>query len=64
VLAHNLHPTDDELKRLAGADAAIAHCPTSNSALGGGLFPLQRHLAAACGSRWAPTWAPAPASAC
>jgi guanine deaminase len=46
VLAHNLHPTDDELKRLADADAAIAHCPTSNCSLGGGLFPLRRHLAA------------------
>jgi len=46
VLAHNLHPTDSELKRLADADASIAHCPTSNCSLGGGLFPLRRHLAA------------------
>jgi guanine deaminase len=46
ILAHNVHPTDDELKLLATRDAAIAHCPTSNCALGSGLFPLKRHLEA------------------
>ena len=45
VLAHNVHPTDDELERLATGGAAVAHCPTSNAALGSGLFPLDRHLA-------------------
>ena len=45
VLAHNVHPTDAELERLATGGAAVAHCPTSNAALGSGLFPLQRHLA-------------------
>ncbi len=45
VLAHNVHPTDPELARLAAAGAAVAHCPTSNAALGSGLFPLDRHLA-------------------
>jgi guanine deaminase len=45
VLAHNVHPTDAELERLAAGGAAIAHCPTSNAALGSGLFPLDRHLA-------------------
>ncbi|GID96333.1 guanine deaminase [Amorphoplanes digitatis] len=45
VLAHDVHPTDVELKRLAEAGASVAHCPTSNSALGSGLFPLNRHLA-------------------
>jgi guanine deaminase len=45
VLAHNVHPTDVELDRLATGGAAVAHCPTSNSALGSGLFPLGRHLA-------------------
>ena len=24
--------------------ASVAHCPTSNSALGSGLFPLRRHV--------------------
>lgn len=44
VLAHNVHPTDDELTLLAGRGAAVAHCPTSNSALGSGLFPMRRHV--------------------
>jgi guanine deaminase len=45
VLAHNVHPDDDELDLLAGAGTAVAHCPSSNSALGSGLFPLRRHVA-------------------
>ena len=44
VFAHNVHPTDEELKLLAAADASISHCPTSNAALRSGLFPLQRHV--------------------
>jgi guanine deaminase len=46
VLAHNVHPTDAELGCLAGRGATVAHCPTSNAALGSGLFPLKRHLEA------------------
>lgn len=46
VLAHDVHPRDDELVLLAGRGAAVAHCPTSNAGLGSGLFPLARHLAA------------------
>ena len=45
VLAHNVHVTDAELRVLADRGASIAHCPTSNAALGSGLFPLARHLA-------------------
>jgi guanine deaminase len=45
VLAHNVHPTLPELMMLAGHGAAVAHCPTSNAALGSGLFPLASHLA-------------------
>lgn len=44
VLAHNVHPTDAELATLAARNATVAHCPTSNAALGSGLFPLRRHL--------------------
>ncbi|MET0900908.1 MAG: guanine deaminase [Mycobacterium sp.] len=44
VLAHNVHPADDELRQLASADASVAHCPSSNSALGSGLFPMRRHV--------------------
>ena len=46
VLAHNVHPTDAELETLAAQGASIAHCPTSNAALGSGLFPLRRHVEA------------------
>lgn len=45
VLAHDVHPTDPELALLASRGAAVAHCPTSNAALGSGLFPMARHLA-------------------
>jgi guanine deaminase len=45
VFAHDVHVTDSELERLAGAGATVAHCPSSNASLGSGLFPLARHLA-------------------
>ncbi len=43
VLAHNVHPTDDELRVLGARGAAVANCPTSNAALGSGLFSQRRH---------------------
>jgi guanine deaminase len=46
VLAHNVHPTDDELALLRRRQASVAHCPTSNAALGSGIFSLRRHRAA------------------
>ena len=46
VFAHNVHPTDNELARLAAAHSWVAHCPCSNGALGSGMFPMRRHLAA------------------
>jgi len=46
VLAHDVHPTDGELERLAAGRTAIAHCPSSNAALGNGIFPLRRHVEA------------------
>jgi guanine deaminase len=46
VFAHDVHPTDDELRRLALAGATVAHCPCSNAFLGSGLFPLRRHVSA------------------
>jgi guanine deaminase len=46
VLAHNVHPTDPELAVLAGRGTSVAHCPTSNAALGSGLLPLRRHVEA------------------
>ncbi len=44
ILAHNVHTTDPQLGRLATRCASIAHCPSSNAALGSGIFPMQRHL--------------------
>ena len=44
VLAHNVHATGAELERLAATGTSIAHCPTSNAALGSGIFPLRRHI--------------------
>jgi guanine deaminase len=46
VMAHNVHPTDSELERLSDSGATVAHCPSSNAALGSGLFPFRRHIAA------------------
>jgi guanine deaminase len=45
VLAHNVHPTRGDLRLLAQRGVAVAHCPTSNAALGSGDFPLGAHLA-------------------
>jgi guanine deaminase len=44
VFAHNVHPDEPELELLAATGASVAHCPTSNAALGSGLFPLNRHV--------------------
>jgi len=44
VFAHNVHATPSELRLLAERGASVAHCPTSNSALGSGLFPLREHV--------------------
>ncbi len=42
VLAHGVHLTDDELKRIGESAAAVAFCPTSNLFLGSGLFPMDK----------------------
>ncbi|MBN9620490.1 MAG: guanine deaminase, partial [Actinobacteria bacterium] len=44
VFAHNVHATDTELALLGAVGAAVAHCPTSNCALGSGEFALDRHV--------------------
>jgi guanine deaminase len=44
VFAHNVHASDAELAVLAEHGASVAHCPTSNCALGSGLFPLRQHV--------------------
>lgn len=44
LFAHDVHPDEGELGRLAAARSTVVHCPTSNVSLGSGLFPLRRHL--------------------
>ncbi len=51
VFAHNVHAKDAELERLAASGSSVATCPCSNAALGSGIFPMERHLAA--GARFA-----------
>lgn len=46
VMAHDVHPVESELDRLAASGTSIAHCPCSNAALGSGVFPFRRHLRA------------------
>jgi guanine deaminase len=46
ILAHSLHTSDDEIRRLGECGATVAHCPSSNAALGSGIFPARRHLEA------------------
>jgi len=44
VLAHNVHPQERELSRLAETGAPVCHCASSNAYLGSGLFPMARHV--------------------
>ena len=44
VMAHNVHPSESQLERLAASGTAIAWCPSSNASLGAGLFSLRRHV--------------------
>lgn len=46
VMAHSVHSSDSELERMAAWGTCVAHCPSSNSALGSGVFPMARHLRA------------------
>jgi len=46
VMAHNVRPAASEIERLSASGTAIAHCPSSNAALGSGLFAMKRHIQA------------------
>ena len=41
VLAHGVHLTQRERRRVSESGAAVSHCPTSNLFLGSGLFRIQ-----------------------
>ena len=44
IFAHSVHTGDAELEMMGALGAWASHCPTSNSALGSGLFPMRRHI--------------------
>ena len=46
LLVHAIHVTGDEIRQIAGAGCAVAHCPRSNQRLSCGRLPLERYLAA------------------
>ena len=46
VLAHSVHSSPSAVERLAAAGTWVAHCPSSNAALGSGIFPMRRHVEA------------------
>jgi guanine deaminase len=46
IFGHCIHLSDEELKLLADSGSWVAHCPTSNVALGSGRMPIERIRAA------------------
>lgn len=42
--AHMVHPTDDEVDKLAADGSGVAHCPTSNMILASGIAPVRRMI--------------------
>jgi guanine deaminase len=46
VLAHAIHLSDDELRRLVDSATNVAHCPASNLFLGAGVMPSAKFHAA------------------
>lgn len=46
VYGHAIHLTDRERARLIEVDAAVVHCPTSNTFIGSGLFDMDGLTAA------------------
>jgi guanine deaminase len=43
ILAHAIHLSDREIRRLAGAGARLAHCPVSNMFLASGVMPVAQY---------------------
>jgi len=64
VFAHNVHPTDDELKLLAAKDASVAHCRRAMPRSGAGCSRSIATWHPVSGWRSAATSAPAPGSHC
>lgn len=47
-LAHGIHFTDDEIKRLGANKVGVCHCPTSNMVLASGMCKTKQLEAAGC----------------
>ncbi len=47
-VAHGVHFTKSEIRRLGRARIGVAHCPTSNMRLGSGIAPVHALAAAGC----------------
>ncbi len=45
-LAHLVHQSSEDIRRLAAAGVGMAHCPSSNMILGSGIAPVPEALAA------------------
>ncbi|MCV0403632.1 MAG: amidohydrolase family protein [Chloroflexi bacterium] len=43
ILAHAIHLSDDEVRRLVASGSHVAHCPASNLFLSSGMMPLGRY---------------------
>ena len=43
-LAHGVHLSGDDIRKVAAAGASVAHCPTSNLRLGSGTAPIRELL--------------------
>ncbi|BFZ56287.1 hypothetical protein PYCC9005_003332 [Savitreella phatthalungensis] len=44
ILAHAIYLSDDELRRIQESDAAISHCPASNTGISSGEAPIREML--------------------
>lgn len=44
VMAHCVHPTEEELHLMKEREVYVAHCPDSNTNLASGIAPIRRYL--------------------
>lgn len=44
LLGHGIYLSEEEISRISETGSVVVHCPTSNTFLGSGLFPLHRMI--------------------
>jgi 5-methylthioadenosine/S-adenosylhomocysteine deaminase len=44
VIAHTVHPDDDEIELIKNRGASIVHCPSTNLKLGSGIAPIYKYI--------------------